>query len=317
MSQSASRHLVQVAGGLALLLLAGCGGGGLGDSPQATVLVSPSPGQPSSGPGSAQVLTISSGTLVPGGFDAASYDPLAALSASTISFRLVTAGSSVQGSPLGSLGGSSNEPNQVVNVASFQLSTLELTQAQWTALATRAGLSGADLTPWTSAVPTSAVGSTATVANRAAFALSYDLVTAAIAGFNAASGAGQPTLRLPTASEWEHACRGGSSGAYPWGGSEIPATVGNYALVRETRTGLGADTVAGIGGTARQANAFGFYDMAGNVWEWVASGVSADATMRGGSWSDNLLSARCANRQTMDRGIPYATSGVRLVLVMP
>ena len=67
----------------------------------------------------------------------------------------------------------------------------------------------------------------------------------------------------------------------------------------------------------RQANAFGFYDMTGNVWEWVASGVSADATMRGGSWSDNLLSARCANRQTMDRGIPYATAGLRLVLVMP
>ena len=276
------------------------------------------PGQPSSGPGSAQVLTISSSTLAPGGFDAASYNPLAGLNASTISFRLVRAGGSLQGSPIGALGAGANEPNRVVNVSGFYLSTCEITQAQWTALATRAGLSGAaQLTPWTSAVPAGAVGSTATVANRAAFALSYDLVLATIAGFNAASGAGQPKLRLPSADEWEHACRAGSIGAYPWGASEVPATVASYARVRESRSGLGAGIVAGLGGTARQANAFGFYDMTGNVWEWVASGVSADATMRGGSWSDNLLSARCANRQTMDRGIPYATSGLRLVLVMP
>ena len=304
---------------LCLLVLAGCGGGGGPDSnASASVLVVPNPGQPSSGPGSAQVLTIGSGTLAPGGFDAAVFDPLASLSATTISFRLVSAGGSVHGSPRGSLGAEPDEPYGVSSVASFHLSHMELTQAQWTALATRAGLSGPDqLTPWLAAAPTTAVGSTASSANRAAFALSYDLVTAALAGFNAANGPSQPTLRLPTATEWEHACRAGSTGPYPWGASEAPTTVASFALVRETRTGLGVDNVAGIGGSMRQANAFGFYDMTGNVWEWVASGVGPDATLRGGSWSDNLLSARCANRQSMDRGIPYGAAGVRLVLVLP
>ena len=302
-----------------LIALAGCGGGGVNDSsPAATVLVVPNPGQPSSGPGSIQVLTISSGLLAVGGFNAASYNVLAGLSPSAISFRLVKAGGSLQGSPRGSLGAEPDEPLRVASIGDVYLSSCELTQAQWTAFATRAGLSGADkLTPWLTAAPTTAVGSTASSANRAAFALSYDLVVSAIAGFNAANGGGQPTVRLPTANEWEHACRAGSTGAYPWGDSEAPATVISYALVRESRPGIGVDTVAGIGGRSRQANAFGFYDMAGNVWEWVDSGVGPDATLRGGSWCDNLLSARCANRQSMDRNIPYATAGVRLVLVMP
>jgi sulfatase modifying factor 1 len=302
-----------------LLVLAGCGGGGdLGGGPAAAVLVAPAPGQPSSGPGSAQELTIANGTLAPGGFDAASYDPLAALSPATISFRLVNAGGSVQGSAAGRLGAAADEPNRVVSVAGFHLSTCEITQGQWTALATRAGLSGpAQLSPWLAAAPASAVGSVPADPDRAASALSYDLVVAALAGFNAAAGAGQPTLRLPSANEWEHACRAGSAGAYPWGDSEAGATVARYALVRESRGGLGADLVAGSGAGARQPNAFGFYDMSGNVWEWIASGVGADAVLRGGSWSDNLLSARCANQQAMDRGVPYATAGLRLVLVLP
>ena len=39
--------------------------------------------------------------------------------------------------------------------------------------------------------------------------------------------------------------------------------------------------------------------------------------MRGGSWSDNVLSARSANKQHLDPDIPYGLAGCRLVLVLP
>ena len=201
---------------------------------------------------------------------------------------------------------------RVATVGTFLLASCELTQGQWSALATRAGRSGSDLAPWSDVSPASEVGGTATSADLPAFGISYDLLVATLSAYNATAISGAPTLRLPSEAEWEHACRAGALTRYAWGEAEDLVTVSRYALVRETRTHMGADLVA-----RRLANAFGFYDMAGNVWEWVESGVTADPILRGGSWSDNLLSARAANRQRLDRAIPYGLAGVRLVLVMP
>jgi formylglycine-generating enzyme required for sulfatase activity len=119
--------------------------------------------------------------------------------------------------------------------------------------------------------------------------------------------------RLPTEAEWERACRAGTDTAYSFG--DDAGLVGSYAWYG-SNSGSMTHPVG-----EKLPNAFGLYDMHGNVWEWCAdwygSGYYAVSpannpqgpasgtyrVLRGGSWFDNGVLPRSANRSDV-LGVP-------------
>ena len=127
-------------------------------------------------------------------------------------------------------------------------------------------------------------------------------------------------VRLPTEAEWEYACRAGSRGAY--GGTGKLDDMGWYD---NTFFGFGLKTKE-VG--LKTSNAWGFYDMHGNVWEWCQDWYGAYSTgevtnpigpasgdgrvLRGGGRYSNDRSCRSAYRGWYRPGYPCNDSGFRL-----
>jgi formylglycine-generating enzyme required for sulfatase activity len=140
-------------------------------------------------------------------------------------------------------------------------------------------------------------------------------------------------FRLPTEAEWEYACRAGTTTAYATG-ARLTASQANFNArypLPGDQAGPARDTTTPVGSFA--PNAWGLYDMHGNVWEWCADwhcpyadGDAVDPfgecdtpfrVIRGGSWHFDAASARSALRYThrpQDRGMSL---GFRVAMDVP
>jgi len=128
--------------------------------------------------------------------------------------------------------------------------------------------------------------------------------------------------RLPTEAQWEYACRAGSKTAYSFDDEEgLLPEHGWFKRNSSNRT----HTVGLL-----EPNAWGLYDMHGNVWEWCSDwygdypkGALSDPTgpkegslrvVRGGGWLFGAASCRSAIRSRNDPSYRYSGIGFRVAL---
>ncbi|MTJ48763.1 bifunctional serine/threonine-protein kinase/formylglycine-generating enzyme family protein [Dolichospermum sp. UHCC 0259] len=219
----------------------------------------------------------------------------------TLDMVEIPGGTFIMGSPESEAERDSDEgPQRQVTVPSFYMGKYELTQAQYQAIM------GTN--------PSSFKGN-----NRPVESVSWD---DAVEFCKKLSQKTQKNYRLPSEAEWEYACRARTTTPFYFGESITPELVnydGSYPYASASK-GQDRSQTTDVG--TFPPNAFGLYDMHGNVWEWCQddyqenyinapidgsawnSRSSSDLKLqRGGSWSLDAGSCRAADRDRDSRDI--------------
>jgi sulfatase modifying factor 1 len=281
-------------------------------------------------------------------------------------FALIPAGSFMMGSPPSEVGRNGDEAQAAVTLTrAFYLETAEVTQGQWKALS--GGVNPSDCSTCGDSVPVESVSWWSTIgylnARSTAEGLSpcYTLPGGCTGTWQTGRldcGNLMPTVnggdvytcsgyRLPTEAEWEYAARAGTTAA-TYGGN-LNSTNGCVTLtgVDPFPSGTQLANLAwytcnsgvydGVGGTpqvvrGKAANAWGLYDMLGNIFEltWdrhdvaAASGTNAQNTsngvnrvIRGGSYGGDALNIRGAYRNAFPPGAWNNFIGFRAARTAP
>jgi formylglycine-generating enzyme required for sulfatase activity len=225
----------------------------------------------------------------------------------TLDMVYIPSGTFMMGSP-GGEGYDREKPRHQVTVAAFFMGKYPVTQEQWWAIASRDDLQvKQELHP----EPAGFKGSSLPVE-----CVNWHDAEEFCGRLSRLTG---KQYRLPSEAEWEYACRAGTITPFYFGEtmtSDLANYDGNYTYAGEAK-GKYRQRTTPVG--KFPPNAFGLYDMHGNVWEWceddwhesyegAPTGGSAWITkgsnrvvVRGGSWDDNPDYCRSANRSNSNR----------------
>ena len=227
-------------------------------------------------------------------------------------FVAIPGGTFWMGSPDG-VGEANERPRHQVTVAPFYIGTYPVTQAQWQAVMGNN--------------PSNFKG-----AERPVEQVSWNDCQEFVKKLNANpphsplnQGGQRGVFRLPTEAEWEYACRAGTETAYSFG--DDPAPLGDYGWF----DGNSGGETHPVG--QKQPNAFGLYDLHGNVWEWVVDtwhdnydGAPTDGSvwgnlgdgkakvLRGGGYSNDPNYCRSAYRNRSRPDLQGNRIGLRVVV---
>lgn len=233
----------------------------------------------------------------------------------------IPAGTFTMGSPDSEAGRYPDEgPQHKVSVSSFYMGKYEVTQEQWRAVATKLRKVKIDLNP----DPSYFKGENLPVEQ-----VNWEEAIEFSERLSRATG---KTYRLPTEAEWEYACRAMTTTPFAFGEMITPEIVnynGNYPYGSAPK-GVYREKTTPVGSLGR-ANAFGLYDMHGNVWEWCMDWYSENYYLqsprvdptgpstgsarvtRGGSWLSFAQFCRSAIRGRGAPGGRVSFLGFRLV----
>lgn len=251
-------------------------------------------------------------------------------------FILVEGGTFSMGSPDSEAWRSDDETQHTVTVSDFYMSAFEVTQAEYQAVigSNPSAFSGEEL-PVETVSWLDAIAYCNARSELEGLEPAYTIEGQTVTWNRSANG-----YRLPTEAEWEYACRAGTQTPFNTETS-ISADESNYwghypYLIEdnyfnqsnlETRPGVYRETTVAVG--SFQPNAWGFYDMHGNVGEWVwdyygdyptqaqTDPVGPDSGVlrvnRGGGWNDFAKNLRSAYRATLPQDSAVFNVGFRLV----